>query len=49
MELIRSLFADMGTPRTLTTVIYVLAFIVAMKAISVYFGFDWATALAAQW
>lgn len=48
MDLIRELIFDMGSPRTLTLVIYVLAVVVALKAISVYYGFDWAVALAGQ-
>jgi hypothetical protein len=48
MELFRELLSEMCSPRTLKVVIYVLTVVVCLKAISVYYGFSWATALAAQ-
>jgi len=44
----RRQFSEMFAPRTLVTIIYVLAAAVALKAISVYYGFSWLQALAAQ-
>jgi hypothetical protein len=44
----RRQFSEMFATRTLVTIIYVLAAVVALKAISVYYGFSWLQALAAQ-
>jgi hypothetical protein len=38
----------MFAPRTLVMIIYVLTAVVALKAVSVYYGFSWLQALAAQ-
>jgi hypothetical protein len=48
MREFRRQVSDMFAPRTLVLIIYVLAGIVALKAISVYYGFSWLQALAAQ-
>jgi hypothetical protein len=41
-----TLFARIFTTRTLLQIVFVLAATVMMKALSAYFGFSWATALA---
>lgn len=46
--LLFELFFEMGSPRTLKLIILVLTIAVCLKAMSVYYGFDWATALAGQ-
>jgi hypothetical protein len=48
MKEFRRHFADMFAPRTLMVIIYVLTAAVALKATSVYYGFSWLAALAAQ-
>jgi hypothetical protein len=48
MREFRRLFAETFAPRTLVLIIYVLTAVVALKAISVYYGFSWLQALAAQ-
>ena len=48
MRAVREMFAEMFNPRTLWIIIYVLATVVSLKAMSVYFGFSWLQALAAQ-
>ncbi len=47
MREFRRQFSEMFAPRTLMMIIYVLAAVVALKAISVYYGFSWLQALAA--
>jgi hypothetical protein len=44
----RRQLAEMFAPRTLVLIIYVLTAVVVLKAISVYYGFSWLQALAAQ-
>lgn len=48
MKEFRRQLGDMFAPRTLMLIIYVLTTAVALKAISVYYGFSWLQALAAQ-
>ncbi len=48
MREFRQKFAEMFNPRTLWIIIYVLAGVVSLKAMSVYFGFSWLQAFAAQ-
>ena len=48
MKEFRKQLGDMFAPRTLLLIIYVLTAVVALKAISVYYGFSWLQALAAQ-
>lgn len=48
MPVLRELLSEMCAPRTLKVVICVLTIAVCMKAMSVYYGFSWAAALAAQ-
>jgi hypothetical protein len=44
----RRQLSEMFAPRTLVMIIYVLTAVVALKAVSVYYGFSWLQALAAQ-
>jgi hypothetical protein len=44
----RRQLSEMFAPHTLVAIIYILATVVALKAISVYYGFSWLQALAAQ-
>ena len=48
MREFRRQFAEMFNPRTLWIIIYVLGGVVSLKAMSVYCGFSWLQALAAQ-
>jgi hypothetical protein len=48
MQEFRRQVAEMFAQRTLLWIIYVLTAIVSLKAISVYYGFSWLQALAAQ-
>jgi len=48
MQEFRRQVAEMFAPRTLVLIIYVLTTVVALKAVSVYYGFSWFQALAAQ-
>lgn len=41
-----TLFARIFTTKTLLQIVFVLAAAVMMKALSAYFGFSWALALA---
>ena len=41
-----SLFSKMFDTRTLVKIIVALSALLAMKAVSAYFGFSWMTALA---
>ena len=42
-----TLLGKFFTTRTLVRIIFVLAAVIVMKGLSTYYGFSWATALAA--
>jgi hypothetical protein len=48
MEKYLKVLAAVFTTRTLLQIVCVLAAILVMKGLGIYYGFDWASALAAQ-
>ena len=48
MEKYMKVLAAVFTTRTLVQIVCVLAAILVMKGLGIYYGFDWASALAAQ-
>jgi hypothetical protein len=48
MEKYLKVLTAVFTTRTLVQIVCVLAAVLAMKGLGVYYGFDWASALAAQ-